>query len=118
MDNLQEFIQEAVGAFNLLDTLDMRLILRKGLKVEEVVTDIRVVKGVATVTQDAAVKVLVGGKRILDLLVTFDPKEMNKIEYVDALARKIKKLPVVETVLLRSLNGTTIHTDGGKRLVY
>ena len=115
---LKEFIREAIGAFNMLDTLWMRLVLREGMKIEEVVTEIRVVKGVATVTQDAAVSVSSGGKRILDLLISFDSKDMNKLEYIDALARKLKRIETVETIWLKSLNGTLLHSEVGNRLVY
>lgn len=117
---LRSVVREALGAVQMLDTVDIRVTLGKGQKIEEIITDIRVIKGVATVTQNAPVQRLPGGnKRILELLVAFDSKELDLLDYVDAMARIIKKTKDVTTVAIKTINGRSVRDATGKRrLVY
>lgn len=116
---LRSMIQEAMGAVKMLDSLELRLIMRSDMKIEEIVTAIRIIKGVATVSQLSAVRYTPSGRRILDVLITFDSVGHETLEYVDKLARLVKEIDDVETVIVHSLNGMAVHDETGtKRLVY
>lgn len=116
---LRDLICEALGALKLLDTATMNLVLRKGMKIEEIITDIRVIKGVATVTQSEPIIRTPGGRRLLTAIVTFDPKDMNKLDYIDSMARQVKQTKDVITIVVKTLNGKPVRDATGKRkLVY
>src|SRR3990167_1736801 len=116
---LKSLIVEALGALRLLNVLNVRLVLAKKMKIEEILTDIRIIKGVSTVNQVSPVNRTPGGKRILDILITFDPQKMDMLEYVDAMSRLIKKIRDVKMVIVRTLDGRPVRdAPGKKRLVY
>jgi hypothetical protein len=116
---LRSIIREAMGAVKMLDALELRLIMRSDMKIEEIVTGIRIIKGVATVSQLSAVKYTPNGRRILDVLITFDSVGHETLEYVDKLARLVKEINDVQTVVVHSLNGLAVHDETGtKKLVY
>jgi hypothetical protein len=114
-----DVVSEAMGALKLLDVAELRIILRDNMKIEEIITAIRIIKGVATVSQLDRVNRTQSGKRILDVLVTFDSQDLEKLEYVDALARMVKRIDDVTTVVIKTLNGQPVRDATGKRkLVY
>lgn len=116
---LKGLVVEALGALRLLNVLNVRLVLSKKMKIEEILTDIRIIKGVSTVNQTSPVNRTPGGKRILDILITFDPQKMDMLEYVDAMSRLIKKISDVKMVIVRTLDGRPVRdASGKKRLVY
>lgn len=118
-ETVRDVLCEALGAVNMLDTVEMRLVLSGDRKVEEIVTGIRIIKGVATVSQLAPIQRSPGGRRVLDVIATFDPEEMDKMQYVDAMADRIKSTLDVRMVILYTLNGAPVHDETGKRrLVY
>ena len=119
MYELKGLVAEALGALRLLNVLNVRLVLAKKMKIEEILTDIRIIKGVSTVNQASPVNRTPGGKRILDVLITFDPQKMDMLEYVDAMSRLIKKIRDVKMVIVRTLDGRPVRdASGKKRLVY
>lgn len=110
---------EAVGALNMLDVAQLHLILLKEKKVEEILTGIRIIKGVATVNQLQPVKKNANGSRVLDVKVSFDPQDMDRLEYVDAMARLVKEIPDVSMVIVRTVNDQPVRDSSGKRaLIY
>lgn len=112
-------LDEAQGAFKLLNVVEMRLILGKELKIEEVITGVRIIKGIATVNQVVPVRRTPNGSRVLDVLVTFDPQDLESIDYIDAMAHVVKRISDVKTVVIKTLNGQPIRDATGKRkLVY
>lgn len=112
-------VDEAQGAMKLLNVVEMRLILGKELKIEEIITSIRIIKGVATVNQQSAVKRTPNGSRVLELFVTFDPQGLDDLEYIDALAQVTKKISDVKTLVIKTMNGLPVRDATGKRkLVY
>ena len=116
---VRDTLKEALGALNMLDTVEMRLILSSDKSVEEIVTGIRIIKGVATVSQLAPVKRSPGGRRVLDVIATFDSEDMDKMQYIDAMADRIKTTLDVRMVILYTLNGEPVHDATGQRkLVY
>lgn len=116
---VRDALREAMGALKMLDTVELRLILSSEKKVEEILTGIRIIKGCATVSQLSPIKRTQGGRRVLDVLATFDPEDMDKMQYIDALAARIKEIPDVRIVVLYTINGTPVHDKTGKRrLVY
>ena len=45
---LKGLVAEALGALRLLNVLNVRLVLAKKMKIEEILTDIPIIKGVST----------------------------------------------------------------------
>jgi hypothetical protein len=118
-ETIRGTINEAQGALKMLDVIQLRLILAKEKKVEEILTGVRIIKGVATVSQVEPMIRLPNGTRSLDILVTFDPGEMETLEYIDTMARVAKKIPDVSTIIIKTLNDQPIRNATGKRkLVY
>lgn len=117
---IRMMIREAIGALRMLDTVTMKVILTKGIKIEEVLTGIRIIKGVATVNQSEPVQRMPGGQRILNLIVSFDSKDMEVFDYIDSMARLTKKsIEDVNMVVVKSVNGQHVRDITGKRkLVY
>lgn len=116
---LRSFILEALGAMKLLDVVEVRLVLAKEKKVEEILTDIRVIKGVATVSQEEPMQRLSDGTRTMTVLITFKPENMDQLEYIDAMAHVMKKIEDVVTIVIKTLNGQPVRDATGKRkLVY
>jgi|15BtaG_2_1085339.scaffolds.fasta_scaffold00887_17 hypothetical protein len=114
-----EQISEALGALKMLDTASAKLVLSKGMKVEEVVTGIRIIKGISTVIQNGAIERTKGGHRIMQIVITFDPGHLHRLEYVDLVAKLTKKMHSVETVVINAINGKPVKDETGKRkLVY
>lgn len=112
-------LMEAQGALKMLNVVECRLILTKDMKIEEIITGIRVIKGVATVNQTAPVRRTPNGSRILEVLITFDPQDLDLLEYIDAMAQVTKKIAAVTTVVIKTLNGDPVRDATGKRkLVY
>lgn len=110
---------EAQGALKMLNVVEMRLILAKEQKIEEIITAIRIIKGVATVNQVSAVKRTPNGSRVLELLVTFDSQDLEELDYIDKMAQLTKEIPDVRTVVIKSLDGQPVRDATGKRkLVY
>lgn len=117
--DIRRVLIEAVGAMRMLDVVQMKLILSKEQKIEEILTGVRIIKGVATVTQVAPVKRLGDGRRIMEILATVDPGDDDVLTYIDALARKLKELEDVVTIVIKTLNGQPVRDATGKRrLVY
>lgn len=116
---IRDRINEAEGALKMLDVVELRLILSKDQKIEEIVTKIRIVKGVATVNQTNPVVRNPSGDRVLDLLVSFDSQGIDQLEYIDALAHVMKKIESVKTIVIKNLNQQPLRDATGKRkLVY
>lgn len=117
---LKTMIREAMGALKMLSVVEVRLILAKEMKIEEIITAIRVIKGIATVSQVSPVLRSPGGdSRILEILITFDIQDMEELEYIDAMAQIIKRISDVKTVVIKTLNGQPVRDATGKRkLVY
>lgn len=111
---LREMIREALGAFQLLDKLGVRFFLDSKSKIEQVMTDIRIIKGVATVSQEAEVKRSVTGKKVLDLTITFDPTTMDTKEYIMTLGKMMKNIAGVEILRIRTFNDRLIRRKDGK----
>lgn len=118
-DMIRSRVDEARGAMAMLDVVEMRLILDKKQKIEEIITAIRIIKGVATVNQVAPVTRTPSGNRVLEVLVSFDPQELEQLEYIDAMAQLTKKIPDVKTVVIKSLNDNPVRdATGHRKLVY
>lgn len=118
-DTVRSTLAEAEGALKMLGVVLMRLILSKEKKVEEILTGIRIIKGVATVSQSEPMKRLPNGTRTMEVLVTFDSGEMDIMSYIDAMARLTKNVDAVTTVVIKTLNDQPIRDATGKRkLVY
>ena len=116
---IRRALMEAQGALKMLDVIRMRLILTKEMKVEEVLTGIRIIKGCATVNQTAPVQRSPSGKRILDVVATFDPQDKELLDYIDAMAQIVKRMDAVETVVIMTVNDQPVLDATGKRkLVY
>lgn len=118
---LRMLVNEALGALRMLDILKAEVVVsgsNRKVKVEEILTDIRTIKGVATVTQSSAIGRSPTGRRVLDLIITFDAKEMDSIEYMNALGHTIKKIKGVDSVIYHALNERPLLDDSGKRPVY
>jgi hypothetical protein len=112
-------VAEAKGAMRLLDVLQLRLVLSQGASLEDIITDIRVIKGIATVNQDGAAKKTSSGQRVLDISVSFDPQGLEKLEYIDAFAHVVKKIPNITMLIVKMLNDTPVRDATGKsRLIY
>ena len=117
--DIRRLIWEAAGAVKMLDTLASQIILKgKDVKIEEVITGIRVIKGVATVIQNVAVKRVPGGRRVLDVLITIDPKDLEMNDYLERLAGTIKQIDGVSHLVLISLNGKPLRDPQGRKPVY
>lgn len=114
VSDLKEMIREALGAFKLLDKLGVRFFLDAKSKIEQVMTDIRIIKGVATVSQEAEVKRSVTGKKVLDVTITFDPTTMDKKEYIMTLGKMMKEIEGVEILRIRTFNDKLIRRKDGK----
>ena len=71
-ETVRSTLDEAEGALKMLDVVQVRLILSKEKKVEEILTGIRIIKGVATVSQGEPMKRLPNGTRTMEVLVTFE----------------------------------------------
>ena len=118
-DLIRVRMNEAEGALKMLNVVEIRLILAKEQKIEEIITGIRIIKGVATVNQVAPVSRTPNGSRILEILVTFDSQDLDELEYIDAMATLTKEIPDVRTVVIKTLNGQPVRDATGKRkLVY
>lgn len=116
---IRRALQEAQGALKMLDVIQMRLILNGDSKVEEILTGIRIIKGCATVNQTEPVQTTHGGKRILDIVATFDPQDMETLQYIDAMAQIVKRMDAVETVVIKTVNGQPVRdATGHRKLVY
>lgn len=114
-------IREAIGALKMLDYAAMDLVIHgssRDVKLEEIITDIRVIKGVATVSQGSAIKRLPTGRRVAEVVVSFDPKDMSTHDYVDALATTIRKSKAIDRVILKTVNDRPMRDDQGRRIVY
>ncbi len=110
---------EAQGALKMLDVVQMKLILSKEKKVEEILTAIRVIKGVATVSQAEPMTKTPSGNRTMEVLVTFDSGDMEVLDYIDSMARVAKRIDDVITIVIRSLNDQPVRDAAGqKKLVY
>lgn len=116
---IRNTLVEAMGAVKMLDVVHARLILSKEKKIEEILTAIRIIKGVATVNQSSPVQQHPNGSRYLDIFITFDPGDNDQFEYIDALARIMKKIPDVTMIVFKTLNDRPIRdASGKKKLVY
>lgn len=118
---LRGAIREAIGALRMLDSTTMQLVIHgssRDIKLEEIITDIRVIKGVATVTQDSAIRYLPTGRRVAEMVITFDSKDLKSIDYVDLLAKTIRKHKAIDRVILKTMNGRPVRDDSGRRIVY
>ena len=115
--DIRRMLVEAIGAMRMLDVVQVRLILAKEKKIEEIMTDVRIIKGVATVTQVAPVKRMQSGGRVMEILITVDPQDMETLTYIDALARMIKTMDDVVTVVIKTLNGQPVRDATGHRLL-
>ena len=116
---VRRVLAEAMGAMKMLDVVQLKLVLSKEKKVEEIMTGIRIIKGVATVSQAEPMTRQPNGTRTMEVLCTFDPGELDVMTYIDAMARLTKTIPDVVTVVIKSLNGQSVRDASGKRkLVY
>ncbi len=114
-------IREAIGALKMLDYVVMDLVIHgssRDIKLEEIITAVRVIKGVATVSQGSAIKRLPTGRRVAEVIVSFDPKDMSTHDYIDALATTIRKTKAIDRVILKTVNDRPIRDDQGRRVVY
>ncbi len=117
--SIRSALSEAMGATTMLDVVQLHLVLSKEKKVEEILTGIRIIKGVATVNQLKPVQRNANGSRVLDIKVTFDPQDMETLVYVDAMARIAKDIPDVTMVIVKAVNDQPVRDASGKRaLVY
>ena len=118
-ETIRSTLGEAMGALRMLDVVHVKLILSKEKKVEQILTDIRIIKGVATVSQVEPMKRMPNGTRTMEILITFDPQDIETLEYVDLIARVMKDIPDVTTIVVKQLNGQPVRDATGKRkLVY
>jgi len=118
---LRTVISEAIGALRMLDSIAMQLVIHGSshdIKLEEIITDIRVIKGVATVTQDSAIRYLPTGRRVAEMIISFDPKDLKNIDYVDMLSKTIKKHKAIDRIILKTMNGRPLRDDSGRRIIY
>jgi hypothetical protein len=116
---IRDSLLEAVGAMRLLDVVRFRLILSKEKKVEEILTAIRIIKGVATVSQTQPMQRMPNGTRTMEVAASIDAGDIDIMVYIDAMARKIKQVPDVTTVVIRTLNDQPVRdASGKKKLVY
>lgn len=117
---LEEVIKEAMGATKMLDTLAVRLVIlgsSHDIKVEEIVTAIRVIEGVATVVQDGAIYRTPNNKRVINLKITFDSMDREKSEYIEFLVKSMKtEISSVDRLLVKTLNDKEVKTKDGKRV--
>jgi hypothetical protein len=115
----ENITNEALGAMKMLDVVHFRLILAKQKKVEEILTAVRVIKGVATVSQSEPMRRQPNGTRVMEINATVDPGDNDIFEYIDAMARLMKDIPDLTTVVVKSLNGQPIRDASGQtKLVY
>lgn len=121
VSEIRKIISEAMGALRMLDTLEMQVIVHgssRDIKVEEILTDIRVIKGVATVVQNGAINRTHSGKRIINIVVTFDSMNMSKDHYKEELGYAIKRIQGVGSVIYIRLNDAPLLDQDGKRQVF
>ena len=121
VDTVREVIREAMGALRMLDYITLEVVIHgssRDVKLEEIITDIRVIKGVATVSQDSIIKRSPTGRRVVNLIVSFDSKGTDSTEYIDMMAQEMKKNKFIDRIILKKLNDHPIRDDQGRRIVY
>lgn len=105
----------------MLDWLEVKLAIKGSshdVKIEEILTKIRVLEGVATVSQDGMIRRTPDKKRVATIIITFDSGELDKAEFVKKLIREMKKeIVAVERILLLKLNDKDIVGKDGKKIV-
>ena len=119
--DLKRAINEAIGALRMLDVIRVDIIVgsnSRDVKAEQILTEIRIIKGVATVSQYAAIARTPTGRRVMDLLISFNSKDMEKAEYIHQLGKTMKEIAGVDSVVFKALNEKPILNDDGKRPVY
>ncbi len=114
-------IREALGALRMLDILEVQLSVSgssRDIKVEEILTDIRIIKGIATVSQDGAIDRTPTGRRVIKMVITFDSMDAERSEFIRNLGKQIKKIDGVDSVIFKSLNSKSMLSSAGKHPVY
>jgi hypothetical protein len=86
--------------------------------VNDIITNIRVLPGVAIARQIRPVRQLQGGKEVLEIQIKFHNESGTIGEMLDDLGAKIRHLTGVEIAMFLSVGGRAIRRPDGTAYIY
>lgn len=114
-------IREFRGQSDLMDVV-MRLRVRtkdpKDPQVADIVTNIRVIKGVAIVRQVSPVIRTKDGNDVLQVSVKFLPPTEDTEKAVTIIGKLVRKLPGVDICMILSVGGKEIRRKNGDPFIW
>ena len=119
-----EELRQLVEAYASADLLDFTMRLRvqtsgeNDPQVSDIMTNIRVIKGVAIVRQVLPIRRIKGAKDVLQLGIKFMPETSSLIDTLDFLGKETKKIDGVEIVMFLTVGGREIRKDTGEPYIY
>jgi hypothetical protein len=114
-------LKEFRGQADLLDVV-MRLRVKtkdpKDPQVADIITNIRVIKGVAIVRQVSPVIRTKDGNDVLQVSVKFLPPTENTEKAVEVIGKLVRKLPGVDICMILSVGGKEIRRKNGDPFIW
>lgn len=121
---MEEVLRPLIEAYASADLLDFTMRLRvqtsreNDPQVSDIMTNIRVIKGVAIVRQVLPIRRIKGGKDVLQLGVKFMPDTHSLTDTLDFLGKETKKIEGVEIVMFLTVGGRDVRKDSGDPYIY
>lgn len=92
--------------------------VKKISNVPDIMTDIRILTGVAICRQSDSVKKSLQGRDVVDLDVKYYPGPADPNDYLEALGKEIKKIKGVDFVKVLKLDDQDISVFSDKQFIY
>jgi hypothetical protein len=118
---IKHIIQEYKTRFDLVE-VHVRLRVKSTKKTDpqipDIMTNIRVLKGVNTARQIVPIRKIKGGRDVLDLSIKYMPEVSNPHLYIQKLAKMLRAIPGIEIVKVLSVGGQVLTKDDGSSYVF
>lgn len=97
-----------------------RIFMAKGkeVKIPDVLTDIRALKGITTVRQVSPVLRSKKGRDVIDIELKYIPEIAHHEEYLYVIGKLIKSVANIDIIKILSLGGREVLSKEGKYLVF
>jgi hypothetical protein len=116
---------ESFGVTSDIMTVEVRLRVATSTKenpdsptVPDIMTNIRIIKGVSIVRQTVPIKRIQAGRDILELEIKYMPTTSDMKQSIVALGKEVRSVPGVEIVKITKIGGRTINQAHGAEFIF